>query len=431
MKYWFLLFMVTSLACDMNSDCDYDFECKNNECVHKSLFPITSFEIIGSLLILITSGLANAAGIGGGALFVIYFITFFGYNASDAVALSQFNIAGGSMTAILIKVFLRHPTKNKPLIEYDIALQLLSPILIGASIGVIINIILPYWLILVILVSLLSLLSVNTVKSAIKQYKKETMAMNQPNLLIKTPETQSTPGLSRIYEIEKRILPSQNFFFIFCIFSFVIFCSFIRGSRTFTSFIGLSFCSLGFWLVSVLIILILVFISYQCGLFIIRKYEYKVSEKYEFDSQDIHWSKRNCLIISAAGLGAGLIGSIIGIGGALVMSPVFLKMGMRPEVMTATTSFMILFSSVVTALQYAIAGKINFAYGFWTICFALTGSAIGVFFIKKLVEKYKRSSLIIMTLAAMQIICCFVILVYGTYNYVHNDEDYGFHSYCR
>ena len=49
-----------------------DFFIRSNSiCEHKPLFPLAASEIVGCCLILITSGLANAAGIGGGALFVV------------------------------------------------------------------------------------------------------------------------------------------------------------------------------------------------------------------------------------------------------------------------------------------------------------------------------------------------------------------------
>lgn len=82
---------------------------------------------------------------------------------------------GGCFAALSIKLFHRHPTKDKPLVDYDILLLIISPVLIGTSIGVIVNIILPYWTIILLLAIIIDVLSIGMIKTSIKKFKQETV----------------------------------------------------------------------------------------------------------------------------------------------------------------------------------------------------------------------------------------------------------------
>jgi hypothetical protein len=175
----------------------------------------------------------------------------------------------------------------------------------------------------------------------------------------------------------------------------------------------------------------LIGISVFCVNYKLKDYKIKVAHGYDFDEKDIKWDESGCRKMVIAGVVTGFLGSVIGIGGAIIMSPVLLKLGVRPEVMAASMSFMVFFTSTVSALQYTIAGKVNMSYALWNLGFCLLGSAFGVFVIKAIVDKYKRASIIVMALAISQGISAVTIIVYGIYNAVTQERDFGFHNYCE
>jgi uncharacterized membrane protein YfcA len=387
-------------------------------------------EILSTFLIFSMSGLAGASGVGGGILYVIIFITLLNFNPSSAVALSHFTIVGTSFTASFIKMFHRHPARNRPLIDYDIISILISPLLIGTTIGVMLNIASPYWLILLILIVGLSFSISSTVMSAKKHYIQENQGLCNPVLNKADIVEDLNPNLQSIYAIEKQIFPSKNLLIIVFVYILTLFFSLIGGNKKFNSIAGIQFCSGIYWTVLGLFIVILLVFTIICSKMLIKKYLAKVSYGYEFDDKDIKWDKKGCVLMSCTGFFAGMIGAMIGIGGAMVVSPVLLKNGIRPEILTASTSFMIFFTSTVSSLQYLISGKVNVLYGLWGLAFALIGSALGVFVIKAAVEKYKRSSLIIMVLAFSLIISTITIVIYGIHTIVSQDNDFGFHDYC-
>jgi uncharacterized membrane protein YfcA len=383
-------------------------------------------------LVFFSSGLAGASGVGGGALYVVIYITLFFYNSSNAVALSHFTIVGASVMPSLIKLFLKHPAHNKPQIEFDVNAVVISPLMIGTTTGVIMNIVLPYWIITLSLVFLLAFLSIKTFKSGIKIFKKESLRVFDEKIIVSNESQTVSQDLQIILDQEKRLFPRDSLIWILVVWVIIILASLSRGSSKFKSVFNIEFCSLEYWLLTSVLLIFLGILSIFCSKTIISKYKKKVAAGYNFDSGDIRWEIKPCFKLNVAGFLAGFLGAIVGVGGALILSPTLMTYNVRPEVMTATTSFMIVFTSTVSALQFMIAGKIRLDYGLWTLVFSLLGSALGVFGIKSFVEKYKRSSLITLTLGVFQVLSGIVSLVYGIYDSASRDDvDFGFHDYCK
>ncbi|OQS06223.1 hypothetical protein THRCLA_01726, partial [Thraustotheca clavata] len=72
---------------------------------------------------------------------------------------------------------------------------------------------------------------------------------------------------------------------------------------------------------------------------------------------DVHWTKHKTQVVfplycTSAGIATGLLG----IGGCMVKGPVMLENGILPQVQTSSASFMILFTSSATTLQFASTG---------------------------------------------------------------------------
>jgi uncharacterized membrane protein YfcA len=78
-------------------------------------------EIAGTLVVMILAAFSNAGGIGGGGIMVPILIVMFSFSAHFAIPLSQSIIFGGSLMAFAMKFSKRHPTLNRPLIDYQIA----------------------------------------------------------------------------------------------------------------------------------------------------------------------------------------------------------------------------------------------------------------------------------------------------------------------
>lgn len=116
------------------------------------------------------------------------------------------------------------------------------------------------------------------------------------------------------------------------------------------------------------------------------------------------------------------------------MNPIFLVIGMRPEVTAATSSFIIFFTSSLSVIQYLVDGLIYYYYGLLLFGFAFIGSALGVIIVKKIVVKYDRASIIVICMALVLGISSVVILYYGISNFIDQQNkgtvQYGIKSIC-
>lgn len=131
---------------------------------------------------------------------------------------------------------------------------------------------------------------------------------------------------------------------------------------------------------------------------------------------------------------SGLIAGLLGVGGGAIMNPLLLNLGYRPEVSTASSSFVVLFTAFVSTIQYIINNSIDFYYGVWLFVTSICGSAIGTFLILRAIAKFKRVSIIVLMLAAVMIISLIGIPLFGILEIIRKINQgkfkYGFGSFC-
>ncbi|KAJ0983397.1 hypothetical protein J5N97_011652 [Dioscorea zingiberensis] len=128
------------------------------------------------------------------------------------------------------------------------------------------------------------------------------------------------------------------------------------------------------------------------------------------------------VIFPIAALLSGILGGIFGIGGGLLINPVLLQIGVPPQTTAATTCFMVLFSSLMSSVQYLILGMkgVIVALVYAMLCFV--GSILGLSIIQRIVLKSGRVSLIVfmvsivMALSTVSITCFGAIDVWRAYN---------------
>ena len=77
-----------------------------------------------------------------------------------------------------------------------------------------------------------------------------------------------------------------------------------------------------------------------------------MSVGYPFDAHDVLWTRRNTIVYPLTCGLAGLCAGMFGIGGGIIKGPLMLEMGMLPQVASATSAFMILFTSAAATIQY-------------------------------------------------------------------------------
>lgn len=86
------------------------------------------------------------------------------------------------------------------------------------------------------------------------------------------------------------------------------------------------------------------------------------------------------IILVLIGFGSGIIGSLIGVGGGIVMTPVLAYMGFPPAVIASSSLIAIFATSISSTLTYIRKKYINYFLGLKLALPAIPGSIIGGFF---------------------------------------------------
>lgn len=421
------------------------------ESIHKDLWPLEESEMIGYLIMFVVSALANTAGIGGGSIMTPVLVLLFYFETRTAVPLSQVIIFGGAAVAIMLKIKNRHPTRDRPLIFYKLIVVVQAPILLGTFFGALLNAIFPSWLIEFILTSVLAFMFYSTTKKAMMLYQKETKLISKDRLLpIQTemnllPDSENsqkgdravisidTEKLEFIISEEKRVLPVNEVLMIVGIWLIVVLFTLMKGGSV-PSIIGIQECSAEYF------ILITVFVCVLLGIFVfnlksaIKLTEEKDELNYDWDENDIKWTRKNALTFGLLSICVGFVAGLIGIAGGLMMIPLMLWYGVGPEQAAATSSFTVVFTSSVAILHYISSGLLHAEYGTAVLCVSLLGAYTGISIVKRIIDKYHRPSIIVFILAFIMAIVVILVPSYGVTNLIsdYNDgtAEFGFRELC-
>ena len=160
-------------SCDTDSDCPIYNVCSNKECERKELFPMAEAEIGGTILLVFMAIISISGGIGGSAICSALLLSLYRFMPHQAVALTQSFLLSGTTTAICLKIRDRHPTRDRPIIYYDFLLQLSCPLVLGVSIGVLVNPAFPGWLILALLTVVIAIVVSLTFRNGLIIFKQE------------------------------------------------------------------------------------------------------------------------------------------------------------------------------------------------------------------------------------------------------------------
>lgn len=216
--------------------------------------------MLGLIAIIIGSALSNAGGIGGGGLFIPILILVLEFYAHEAIPISKLMIFVGAVTAFILNLKLKHPSRHGISIDFNIAIIIVPMLLFGTVVGVTLNKISPSFLILLMLTIVLLINTYRTIKKAINIYRKE----NEENLInnsnpkkalpsgdinsvtelqVKGQEKPKIPIESHLIRIElerdKKLFRWDKFQYMIVSYLSMLILTFLKGSDHFKSFIGI------------------------------------------------------------------------------------------------------------------------------------------------------------------------------------------------
>lgn len=403
-----------------------------------------------SFLIFFSAALAAAAGTGGGGVFVPLLIMLSNVRADAAVPLSQSMVLCGSVVNLSVFIWQRHPDfPQRPKIDYNCVVLFVPTLCLGVTLGVLVNRIMPKWLLVVLLLFTLGLALQRTGTKGIKQWHSEsaqaekqakrdaTLSEKEKELEEEQERLSRERSISDVWEEESHMKQVVGIAGIWAI-------------MLIASFHGLSACTWRFGVfIGILAVLLL-----SCTV-IIERYvvqeepgdEWLTGTETETNSpgnspggspktpktpKTPAW-KHSCestvydkIRFPFIAFGSGFLGGMMGLGGGIILGPVLLEVGMHSEAVQATTSLFVFLSSSLATTQFAVTGAHNMLwhYALWYSFLAMAATIVGQRVCEVIIRKYKRFSAITLSIAGI-LLFSLIALTYVGFIQVREDIRMG------
>ncbi|BBN02930.1 uncharacterized protein MPTK1_2g19400 [Marchantia polymorpha subsp. ruderalis] len=422
--------------------------------------------ILGIVFGGIGAGLSSAGGLGGGGLFVPLFNLMLQFDPKTSAALSNFMILGGSIVNLIINLRQHHPFhKSKPVIDFDVLLLMQPNMLLGISIGVIFNVILPSWLITALLALVLGYMTFHSMKGGLKRWSKEsqqnqarkealeaqarapvsvsisppadesevTAAAAAPNFSVPTSEEAAADGPKDSLTTPlllgappagpprpPKLIPRRKIAALVVVWLAFFSVQVLRGGKSDSpSVLGFEKCGIGYWaLTSTQIPLALILTAWTINQ--LRQYHGAPNKDnakvYDIQEEGYVLGPDSATLFPWMALVAGVLGGMLGIGGGMIINPLLFSVGMLPQVTAATCASMVFFSSSMSVIQYWLMGRIPLQYALISAVLCAIFSWFGIVIVHKAIEKYNRASLIVFSVAAVMGVSAVLMCGFGGYD---------------
>ncbi|KAG8375544.1 hypothetical protein BUALT_Bualt10G0110800 [Buddleja alternifolia] len=389
--------------------------------------------VIGSIVGFCGAAFGSVGGVGGGGIFVPMLTLIIGFDPKSATAISKCMIMGAAVSTVYYNLKLRHPTLDMPIIDYDLAVLIQPMLMLGISIGVAFNVLFADWMVTVLLIILFIGTSTKAFLKGVETWKKETIMKKEAakrsetngkdeaeyKLLPGGPSNNAQKEANDLVEPEVSIMEN------------VCWKEFGLLSLVWVAFLALqiiknytSTCSTLYWVVNLLQIPVSLGVSGYQGLCLYKGWR-KIASKGEAGTNlKVH----QLLTYGFFGILAGLVGGLLGLGGGFIMGPLFLELGVPPQVSSATATFAMMFSSSMSVVEYYLLKPLYF------VAVATVAAFVGQHVVRKLIIVMGRASIIIFILASTIFISAISLGGVGISNMIgkiQRHEYMGFENLCK
>ncbi|XP_072991517.1 sulfite exporter TauE/SafE family protein 4-like isoform X3 [Typha latifolia] len=342
------------------------------------------------------SGFGTVGGVGGGGIFVPMLNLVVGFDTKSAAALSKCMIMGASASSVWYNLQVSHPSKDVPIIDYNLALLFQPMLMLGITIGVELSVIFPYWLITVLIIILFLGTSSRSFFKAVQMWKQETILKMEvekqqerlkSNASYVVNESKYEPLLPQPVK-KSKFVPTAMSVFIWEAMELW------RESR------DRRMCG-----------------NWEC-----------VCEA------SIEWNGMQILFCALCGLLGGTVGGLLGSGGGFILGPLLLEIGVIPQVASATATFVMMFSSSLSVVEFYFLKRFPIPYAIYLIAVSVIAGFWGQFFVRKLVKALGRASVIVFILSSVIFASALTMGVVGTEKtiaMIKQNEYMGFLHFCE
>lgn len=389
--------------------------------------------VLGTIIGFVGGALGSVGGIGGGGIFVPMLTLIIGFDQKSSTALSKCMIMGASAASVWYNF---RPTSST--IDYDLALIFQPLLVLGISIGVLFNLIFPNWLVTILLLVLFTGTSLRTFVNAISLWKKETI-VKMINEHAKPKIIPSEAGLEKglcdaVEPVEvhysQPMSSKMNWkalaALLFVWISFLILQILKINSVT---------CGSAYWILNSLQVPVAasVFLTQAVSLYMRSKIIVQEDQECLLPKTEAQWTISRLVICSLAALIAGIVGGLLGLGGGFILGPLLLELRVPPEVASATATFIMLFSSSMSVIEYYFLHRFPVPFALYLFGVNVVAGFCGQYLIRKIVTFLGRTSIIIFLLSVVIFVSAICLGGYGiedTIVKLESNEYMGFLSPC-
>lgn len=329
----------------------------------------------GFLMVLASGVLCSVAGIGGGGILVAVLMFVGGLPPYFAIPLSKFVVFAGALVSLVVnRVFrtLGLPGQRGCLVDYDIVRLVAPAALCGTFVGVLANVRLPTWVIVVVLFAVLCTMTVLTAREAWAQNQKEadTAVPNQQDPQAGAEFPEAHKPCNSLTAVDCSLLSMLLALIVVsgAVMYRVTVCQEEHGKARILRKPDIEGCRhpllttlFGHFLEAQLedqhwaALLGPVVAAVPIGACFAMAAYYHAGL---LARQEVAWPQRKILIFQVVSVATGILSGLVGIGGGLILSPLFLLMQVDPAVAVSTSSTCVIFTSASTTSQYLLMGRI-------------------------------------------------------------------------
>ncbi|KAH9542647.1 hypothetical protein CY35_13G018300 [Sphagnum magellanicum] len=397
---------------------------------------------IGTVLGSLGAAVGSVGGVGGGGFFIPILTLVIGFDTKTTTALSKSMIMGAALAAVIYNLKRSHPTRNVPLIDYEMALLFQPMMILGISIGVTFNIIFPDWLLTLLLVLMCTTIIVSAFRKAIMTWSAESECAKVQHIVsspISTTgcdkEEACQPTFEPTCQPAGPPTPQGNFqwkyvgLLPFVWLVFLILQILKNGVHT---------CSIQYWVINLVQIPIALGVTGFQALHLYRKSQIASITHTEADLDykltDSNWGVGKLALYAGSGVLAGTMGGLLGVGGGATIGGFLLELGVPPQVSSATATFLMLFSSSMSVVEYALLGRLPRDHAIFLTTMAAIGAFWGQSVVQQFVVRSGKASIIIFMLAVSVTFSVIVLGVQGSIRVYGEWQDgayMGFEDLCH
>ncbi|KAG2686447.1 hypothetical protein I3760_09G006000 [Carya illinoinensis] len=342
--------------------------------ITKTVWPKLEFSwrlVLATVIGFLGSACGTVGGVGGGGIFVPMLTLIVGFDTKSAAALSKCMIMGASASSVWYNLGVRHPTKEVPIIDYDLALLFQPMLMLGITVGVALSVVFPYWLITVLIIILFLGTSSRSFFKGIQMWKEETVLKKEMTDREGTHVVNSRGELLIDTEYEPLVPREEKT-------QMQIVCFNLRWKRTLVLLLVWVFflvlqiikndveaCSAWYWVLFCLQfpIALGVFGYESVKLYIEHKKRVRTGNTESICEASIGWTATHIAFCSLCGILGGIVGGLLGSGGGFILGPLLLEIGVIPQVASATATFVMAFSSSLSVVEFYLLKRFPIPYG--------------------------------------------------------------------